>query len=373
MKKPTSILPKGGSPARAKATTARTRSTCESKSPFRGDLEGQFTVVVVFVMMVFIGGRSWGQNLVPNGSFETNNNCPTSVSQFDYAIPWFTPTWGTTDYLNACTNSMLVDIPHNFFGYQDAYSGNAYAAFFACLVFYDSAVAVNYREYLEVRLNSPLQAGVNYYVTFYVSLADSMNYATDAVGCYFSMDTAKNDTGYFLPVTPQVENASGNFLIDKSGWTKISGHYIAQGGEQFLTIGNFKNYSITQTISVSGGSTNIGQSDWWGGYYYLDDVCVSTDSLGCYATGIEPINSQPTFSLSPNPVQNLLTMNLFSPPVAVTIVVYDAAGRKIVLPATFSNNKAELTTTTLPNGIYLLQIINNKTGMSQVSKFVKEE
>jgi hypothetical protein len=28
------------------------------------------TVVAVFVMMGFIGGRSWGQNLVPNPSFE---------------------------------------------------------------------------------------------------------------------------------------------------------------------------------------------------------------------------------------------------------------------------------------------------------------
>jgi len=53
--------------------------------------------------------------------------------------------------------------------------------------------------------------------------------------------------------------------------------------------------------------------------------------------------------------------------------VYDVAGRKIVLPTTFTNNKAELTTTTLLNGIYLLQIINNKTGVSEVGKFVKED
>jgi hypothetical protein len=110
----------------------------------------------------------------------------------------------------------------------------------------------------------------------------------------------------------------------------------------------------------------------------------SNPDLGCYetdqtATVIEAINSQSTFSLSPNPVQNLLTIvraQNFAPlqSAAASIAVYDVAGRKIVLPITIveTQNVASLTTTTLPNGIYLLQIINNITGVSEVGKFVKE-
>ncbi|HYV95002.1 MAG TPA: T9SS type A sorting domain-containing protein [Chitinophagales bacterium] len=90
--------------------------------------------------------------------------------------------------------------------------------------------------------------------------------------------------------------------------------------------------------------------------------------------GVGELINNNSFSLSPNPVQNLLTINFLSPSPASggMIAVYDVAGRKIVLLTTYSNKKAELTTTTLPNGIYLLQIINTKTGMSEVGKFVKE-
>jgi hypothetical protein len=88
--------------------------------------------------------------------------------------------------------------------------------------------------------------------------------------------------------------------------------------------------------------------------------------------GIQTIGKNIQFNISPNPDQNLLTVNLLSPSAATTIAVYDVAGRKIILPSFFSNNKAELTTTTLPISIYLLQVINNITGVSAVGKFVKE-
>jgi hypothetical protein len=47
-------------------------------------------------------------------------------------------------------------------------------------------------------------------------------------------------------------------------------------------------------------------------------------------------------------------------------------GREIILPTIFSNNKAQLNTATLPTGIYMLQIINSKTGESEEGKFVKD-
>lgn len=79
------------------------------------------------------------------------------------------------------------------------------------------------------------------------------------------------------------------------------------------------------------------------------------------------------FQLSPNPVQNLLTINLSSPSAAATIAVYDVQGRKIILPTIFSNNNVQLNTAPLPTGIYMLQIINSKTGEREAGKFAKEE
>ena len=87
------------------------------------------------------------------------------------------------------------------------------------------------------------------------------------------------------------------------------------------------------------------------------------------------IASLPTNSISlyPNPVQNQLTLNLSIPASQATIRVYDIQGRMITLPPTFTNKQAQLNTEKLPDGFYTLQIINNKTGESELGKFVKGE
>jgi hypothetical protein len=258
-------------------------------------------------MSIAMAVNSYSQvNLVPNPSFEVYDTCPNNAGQIYYSVPWFQPTMGTSDYLNSCIATPL-GVPLNFYGYQPAHTGGAYAGFFACILMYDSFPFPNYREYAEVKLNASLQSGVKYFVSFYVSLADSVNYATDAIGVCFSTDTIKNDTGYFLAMTPQIENSAGDFIIDKSGWTKISKSYVASGGEQFLTIGNFKNHAATNTISVAGGSANTGQSDWSGGYYYLDDVCVSTDSIYAESwTGVESQTINEKINIYPNPATDFL-------------------------------------------------------------------
>jgi hypothetical protein len=57
----------------------------------------------------------------------------------------------------------------------------------------------------------------------------------------------------------------------------------------------------------------------------------------------------------------------------INIHVYDLQGKIIELPTTIQDMQAEITTTTLSNGFYTLQIINNKTGDCKVRKFVKQE
>jgi len=49
----------------------------------------------------------------------------------------------------------------------------------------------------------------------------------------------------------------------------------------------------------------------------------------------------------------------------------DLQGKMIALPTTFTNTQAQLNTEKLPDGFYTLQIISNKTGESEVAKFVK--
>ncbi len=75
----------------------------------------------------------------------------------------------------------------------------------------------------------------------------------------------------------------------------------------------------------------------------------------------------------PNPVQNQLTISMAIPASEVTIRVYDLQGKMVKLPSTIQNTQTQINTTVLPAGFYTLQITNNKSGNSEVRKFVKQE
>ena len=204
------------------------------------------------------------QNLVPNWSFEDTIQCPTTLSQINRTEYWFTPMTGTPDYFNSCCTTGIVEIPSNGFGYQFARTGNAYAG-----SYYGgpSLVPANAREYIEVELIDSLTNGKSYDVSFYVSLANNCSMGISNVGCYLSQNAITSANQLPLPVTPQIENSIGDYLLDTLNWMKISGTFIATGGEKFLTIGNFRNDATTD-------STRINQNGGDVYYYYIDDVSV---------------------------------------------------------------------------------------------------
>lgn len=77
-------------------------------------------------------------------------------------------------------------------------------------------------------------------------------------------------------------------------------------------------------------------------------------------------------SLSPNPVKSQLNINLTTPAIDVSILVYDVQGRIRQAALSGETDKIELNTENLPAGFYTLQIVRNKTGECEVSKFVKQ-
>lgn len=313
-----------------------------------------FKRFLYFLLICFPFSLFGQQNLVPNPSFEVYITCPNNIGQIEYSTLWFQPTAGTPDYYNNCTTYPL-GVPINYAGYQNAHSGNAYAGFAAFLLAYDTTFPFpNYREYVEIKLDSQLQAGEKYFVSFYLSLSDSVNYATDAIGAFFSLDTVKNDTGCFLPLSPQIENMPGNYIVNKSGWIKISGNFTAQGGEHFLTIGNFKDYVNTNHIAVSGGSADVNQADWSGGYYYLDDICVSRDSI--YAetwTGIERSIIDIQTKIYPNPVNDYLTIENHNKP--GRYIIMNSLGQQVD-HGQLTNNIQKIDLREIPSGVYFLSL-----------------
>jgi gliding motility-associated-like protein len=242
-------------------------------------------VPVIFFICFPIKGSA--QNLVLNPSFENYTSCPVSISQFNLCVDWISPwiittdTCSTPDLYNSCCTTPAsfggVGVPNNLAGYRPAHSGNGYAGFIAysggpsCMGLGDG-----WREYVEGHLSSPLVAGQEYCVSFYVSLPYSATYAVKNMGVYFSNSVVTDSCTAIvgdvsnLPYTPQLQY-TGGFLSDTTGWTRLQWNYTATGGEQYLTIGNFNNDANT-SYTCSNSSSLTGVTGY--AYYFIDDVSV---------------------------------------------------------------------------------------------------
>lgn len=237
-------------------------------------------LISLLLLSPFCG--AWGQlssNLVFNPSFEDYVDCPRKIESkgvLTVVEGWYQPTAGSADYYNRCA-TRECGVPQNKLGYQMPHSGNGYCGIYCS--------KNEYREYLQTELREPLKAGARYRVSFHVCLSENSTGAVSSIGALFTpdriADTAKSilmrksqrslgslvnqviSTSY----SPQV--VSDRILADTAEWMEIGGEFTAEGGELFLTIGNFFD------VAHSG----IAEYDWLsqmltGSYYYIDDVSV---------------------------------------------------------------------------------------------------
>ncbi len=226
-------------------------------------------------------------NYVPNSSFEQLDSCPAGQGQLtNNCREWFTPISvmyiqpplsytlpdgsGTSDYFHSC-GQYFYSTPQNFAGFQIPKTGDAYSGIAVLIndTFYQSTY--QWREYIEVKLNKKLKANYTYCAEFYYSMT-SINagspparYVMVELGMLFTDTIVRRASGIGtgqpqnIYTTPQVSEMMGS-SIDTVNWIKVSGTFIANGGEEYLTIGNFKELD-----------TLFG--DVWT-YIYIDDVSV---------------------------------------------------------------------------------------------------
>ena len=235
------------------------------------------------------------QNLISNPGFEIYSVCPEQYGQLERADGWFSPTGASPDFLNACStgNEGDVSVPTNFFGYQQARTGNGYASSVYGLQ------QENYREYLSTGLNQPLISGECYLMEFYINLGDYSDYRPDKIAVLFT-DTALN---YFIAsnisdITPQLIVATAN-PPDTANWVKVFGQYEAAGGEQFVTIGNFQTDEVVNLVPLY-GNTNEDATI----HVLIDDVSLTP----CFATGQQTLFSCGPYTTEEGTVYNESTI-----------------------------------------------------------------
>ena len=202
--------------------------------------------------------------MVPNPSFELFDGCPPYLGQIHLATDWDAPNNRTADYFHQCSPSEEgASVPENQLGNQEPFNGDAYAGIRTWLPIIEGNPI--YREYLSAQLITSLEAGQEYEVSFMLSVAENSGYLSNDIGLYLS--PSPFDSRSFYDVEPQLSVQSNGVLEDTRNWQKISTLYVAEGGENYLIIGNFlDDTSMTRVLRNDQLSPHV--------YYYIDEVQV---------------------------------------------------------------------------------------------------
>ena len=219
----------------------------------------------LLIILILVCRLSISQNLVPNFSFENYSICPNNYGQMTNSSNWLSVI-SSPDYYNSCTTNSNVSVPKNFFNsnYQFARSGNAYSGIIGVGFFGN-----NQRENLGIGLFSQLINNSYYFVKFYIANTQCYSVANNNIGLNFSSTLTTTVTAGSTVNIPMHIYKFGNPVIkDTLNWTEIMGIYKANGTEQYITIGNFRDDFNTKIDSTHYGL--IGN----GSYYMIDDVSV---------------------------------------------------------------------------------------------------
>jgi gliding motility-associated-like protein len=232
------------------------------------------------------------QNLVPNPSFEDTFTCPIGAFDIYYdSIPklgncsmknWYSPSGSAHPAFNSCAPATSnARIPNTPLGFQYPHSGDGFAEL-TLFAIPDIITSVDtlFKGYIQNKLIDTLIKDNFYKVSFYVSL---IGYewlfchvlTTDDIGAnlnkkrHYILPSQAN-----IPLSYSIRNPKGNYITDTAGWTLICGVYKAEGGEQFITIGNFEADNQLNILSLHEDTSSLCTSTFRAIDFFIDDVSV---------------------------------------------------------------------------------------------------
>jgi len=234
----------------------------------------------------------FAQEHVKNGSFELGINCPMRQA----LLPKYWVGLSSPDYYKSCDNSATMNtqnVPYNQWGNQYAKEGIAYVGIWSYKEFSG--------ELIQTKLRYSLQKNQSYYVEFFASRADKDHTVTSSLGVYLTNNSKASkrlDAGnkFINNYSPYVSNPDSNFLSDPDIWYKISGSFVAKGGEQYLLIGNSKKQDNAIIIEPENKKhKKKKQTSAQDFYYYID--CVSLWPIDSAGNKIDIQKTEQLFSL----------------------------------------------------------------------------
>lgn len=185
------------------------------------------------------------KNIVPNGSFENFRKKSGSIRQ---AIPW---------QQIASVDFYQEPLSNDTSAHKGAHSGSCFAGL---------RYQKKYKEFMQVKLAESLHRGSIYEFEMYVRLAWWSNASLKSIGALFTKAGYKSqgDVVKTAMIDSVVKKGS---LINNYQWFKISGKYLADGGEKYITIGNF-----SPSVKRDMARMNVFKFGFKEAYYFVDDV-----------------------------------------------------------------------------------------------------
>jgi len=287
---------------------------------------------IVLLYFIFSNTSFCQQNLVYNGDFEEYSSCPDNISvpseipyQIEKCIGWTAPTYGTSDYFNECAMDFFLSgqvfqppfsaICQTCFGCQPSFNGKGYLGFGAASYSggsgSDGYNGIMWWEYVSGKLIEPLIAGEKYKYSMEISLSEVSDLMVSEIGVYISNNEVHTLNTASLNLEPQLIFLDSNFFNDTVNWIHLETEFLADGGEQFITIGNFKDNITTDTLRRI--PINMGQMST---YIFVDDVRIEK------VIEIDSINSKP--------ISNVFTPN------------NDGINDVWIFPSSFENEKISI-------------------------------
>jgi hypothetical protein len=306
---------------------------------------------IVVLWLVGLCHIASAQELVPNGGFSFNDTCELNSLPDSNIEPWL-DIFSTPDFLHPCFPAN-ESVPISAGGGEAPFIGEGYSGLFTY------RVGEEKREFIATPLVEELSPGISYHALLYVSMMDSAWYATKSIGMFFSENIPPSDLESLFEFVPQVEYEHEEFLTNKGGWIPIEGSFVANGGERYLTIGNFKGDSETDTLFIEGGGFQGANPDFWKlSYYYVDGVSVIPDSIYLGNNDIEV--EEVGFELYPNPNVGEFVVDLTMEETDIAeMTVFSISGQMIQKRSlNVGSNRLEMNEA---NGLYLYVVtINGK-------------
>ncbi len=270
------------------------------------------------VFLLLISNSLLGQNLVPNPDFEQFSICPNDINELSYCSLW-SSYCKTPDYFNTCSPNSYISPPSCYFGFQYPHSGNAFAGFYT----YGTWIN-NDRELIGTQLTSSLLIGQKYFFSFYINNGGiyPTTVASNKVGVRFS--TVPYSYNNPAPINNTAHFYCNDIITDTVKWTLIRGSFIADSVYNYIIIGNFFDDNNTDTLNLE-PTNNVFA------YYFIDDVCVSTDSLYCENwVGVnEQSVKKEEITIYPNPAYNNVSVSSKNGKNIKHIVITDLTGRQV--------------------------------------------